>query len=60
MQAILVDFLAILEKFLDVKKTTFSISERWEKFPPLEGKGKSIKEYLEKVLISISGFSFLR
>lgn len=60
MQAIVDDFLTILEKFLDVKKSTFSISERWEKCPPLEGKGKSIKEYLEKVLISISGLSFLR
>lgn len=60
MLAILDDFLTILEKFLDVKKTTFSISERWDKGPPLEGKGKSIKEYLEKVLISVSGLSFLR
>ena len=39
----------ILEEYLGVRKTDFSIAERWTHCPPDEAEGKGIEEYIEKV-----------
>jgi hypothetical protein len=52
----------MLEDLLGVHRTEFSIAERWASRPPVEGKGKSIQEFLDKVVLSgaqyIITFSF--
>ena len=48
-QAMVDDFISILERFLGTKRVEFSIAERWAKCPPPEAQGKSLKEYLPKV-----------
>lgn len=48
-QAMVEDFITILERFLGTKRTEISIAERWEQFPPREAQGKSLEEYLAKV-----------
>ncbi|KAI1841736.1 hypothetical protein JX266_012104 [Neoarthrinium moseri] len=41
-------FVSILEDFLGVKKTSFSIAERWAGNPPKEAEGKSLAEFASK------------
>ena len=48
-QAILDEFVSVLENQLKVKRTIFSFTETWSKNPPAVAKGKSLQEYLEKV-----------
>ena len=47
-------FISILEAFLGTKRVEFSIAGRWAKCPPPRAQGKSLKEYLPKVRISVS------
>lgn len=50
-QQSLVDrFVSDLEAYLDVKATKMSIADRWRQCPPEEADGKTIQEYLDKVL----------
>ncbi|KAK4443299.1 amidase 1 [Podospora aff. communis PSN243] len=44
-QRIIDSFVQILEAFLGVKKTPFSLAERWAEKPPAEANGKSLDEY---------------
>ena len=44
------DFIGILEEFLGTKKVEISLAERWEQCTPPSAGGKSLKEYLAKVL----------
>ena len=48
-QAMVDDFVGVLEDFLGTKKIEFSIAERWDKCPPAEAQGKPLKQYLAKV-----------
>lgn len=48
-QAILDEFVSVLENLLQVKRTIFGFTETWSKNPPTVAKGKSLQEYLEKV-----------
>lgn len=48
-QRLVDDFVTDLETILDVKKTEFSIAERWKKCPPPEAEGREIQEYINKV-----------
>lgn len=48
-QAMVDEFVEILENFLGTKRVEISIAERWEKCPPLEANGKPLKQYLSKV-----------
>ena len=48
-QALIDKFVGILEVHLGVKKTVFSIAERWDEDPPEEAKGQSLAEYTVKV-----------
>ena len=43
-------FLGDLESYLGVKATETSIADRWNKCPPPEANGKTIQEFLNKVL----------
>jgi hypothetical protein len=45
------EFISILEDFLGVKRTQFSIAGKWAQCPPKEAKGKPLLEYLEKVML---------
>ncbi|KAF9252091.1 hypothetical protein DTO006G1_2838 [Penicillium roqueforti] len=47
-QAMVDEFVEILENFLGTKRVEISIAERWEKCPPLEANGKPLKQYLSK------------
>ncbi|KAK4446469.1 amidase signature enzyme [Podospora aff. communis PSN243] len=47
-QAIVEEFTVQLEKYLGVSRETINIAEIWDKNPPPEGKGKTIKEFLDK------------
>ncbi|KAI1084627.1 putative amidase [Whalleya microplaca] len=47
-QAMVDEFVSILEKFLGTKRTEFSIAGRWAQCPPDKAEGKSLKEYLAK------------
>lgn len=51
--------MGILEVHLDVKKTVFSIAERWDKDPPEEVQGQSLAEYTVKVK-HLLPYEFLR
>ncbi|KAH6658971.1 amidase signature domain-containing protein [Truncatella angustata] len=42
------NFVNILEDFLGVKKTSFSIADRWAANPPEEAEGKSLAEFASK------------
>lgn len=48
-QGLIDKFVAILEKFLGVKRTNFTLADRWAADPPAEAKGKSLAEYAYKV-----------
>lgn len=39
----------MLETFLGVKRTVFSMVEKWAQDPPEEAEGKPLLKYLEKV-----------
>ncbi|KAK3984184.1 amidase signature domain-containing protein [Cladorrhinum sp. PSN332] len=47
-QAILEEFVKQLESYLGVQREVINIAELWDKYPPPEGKGKTIKEFLNK------------
>lgn len=49
-QALLEQYVSILEEFLGVKRTTFSFVERWAEKPPAPAMGKSLEEYLGEVI----------
>ena len=49
-QAMVEEFISILEKFLGVKRIDFSLIDRWAKCPPVAAQGKPLREYLAKVL----------
>ncbi|KAI0199400.1 putative amidase [Astrocystis sublimbata] len=46
-QAMSEEFIAIVEKFLGIKKTPISITDTWASNPPEEANGKTLQEYLE-------------
>ena len=48
-QAMVDKFVGVLENFLGVKATRFSLAERWRRYPPSEAGGRSITEYLAQV-----------
>jgi hypothetical protein len=48
-QAMVEEFISILERFLGTKRIEFSFIDRWNQCPPEAAKGKSLKEYLAKV-----------
>ncbi|GAB1319268.1 hypothetical protein MFIFM68171_09478 [Madurella fahalii] len=41
-------FIGLLEEFLGVEKTSFSLAEIWKKNPPVEANGKSFEDYTVK------------
>ena len=43
------DLVAVLEKYLGVKKTDFSFEELWQEHPPQAADGKGFVEYLDQV-----------
>ncbi|KAK5652362.1 hypothetical protein OQA88_10554 [Cercophora sp. LCS_1] len=47
-QGLIDNFVVILEEFLGVKKTNFTLAERWAADPPIEAQGKSLAEYAYK------------
>ncbi|KAL4936545.1 amidase signature domain-containing protein [Aspergillus oleicola] len=47
-QAMVEEFIGVLEDFLGTKRVEISLAERWEKCPPPEANGKSLKQYLPK------------
>lgn len=49
-QAILDDYVSVLESHLGVKRTMFSFVQRWAEKPPAPAMGKSLDEYLGEVL----------
>ena len=53
-QAMVEAFIKVLEDFLGVKTTRFSLVERWNQRPPMEAQGRSIKDYLAKVFESLA------
>lgn len=42
-------FVSILERFLNTKRTEFSIVESWSAFPPKTANKKPLNEFLKKV-----------
>lgn len=48
-QAMVDEFISVLEKFLGTKRLEFSLAERWAQCPPVEAGGKPLKEYVAKV-----------
>lgn len=52
-QAIIDEYVALLEDFLGVKKTEMSIADRWMQNPPMEADGKPVQEYLAKVSLNL-------
>ncbi|KAI0856904.1 putative amidase [Xylaria cubensis] len=46
-QAMTEAFIAIVEKFLNVKRTPISITDTWASNPPEAAEGKTLQEYLE-------------
>ncbi|KAH6640321.1 amidase signature domain-containing protein [Chaetomium tenue] len=44
-QRMVESFVGILESFLGVKKTNFSLAEKWAQSPPAEAEGKSLEDY---------------
>lgn len=47
-QALIEEFVGILEDFLGVKRTPFSFTEEWEKNPPKKANGVPLLKYTEK------------
>jgi hypothetical protein len=52
-QAMVDEFISVLEKFLGTKRVEFSIAERWTQCLPVEAEGKPLKQYLAKVLYDV-------
>ena len=48
-QAMIEQFVAVLEESLETKRTTLSIIQEWERSPPKAAEGKTLKCYLDKV-----------
>ncbi|KAJ8133575.1 hypothetical protein O1611_g61 [Lasiodiplodia mahajangana] len=48
-QRIVESFVSILEDFLGVRKTEFSLADRWADSPPPEAQGKTLAKYLNRV-----------
>ncbi len=48
-QQLIDKFVQLLERFLGVKKTSFTLAKRWDENPPIEAEGKSLAEYAHKV-----------
>ena len=42
-------FVEVLEKYLGIVKTDFSLAEEWDRSPPTEADGKSLFEYTAQV-----------
>lgn len=42
-------FISTLENFLGVKKTDFSLADRWTESPPPEAEGRTLAEYMIRV-----------
>ncbi|KAL9100822.1 MAG: hypothetical protein Q9163_003852 [Psora crenata] len=47
-QAMVDDYVNVLESYLGVKRTTFSFVELWSQCPPVEAGGKPLKVFLSK------------
>ena len=45
-QAMVNEYVSVLEKFLGTEKTIFSLAERWPQCPPSEARGKGLDAYL--------------
>lgn len=45
-QQIVESFISTLENFLGVKKTDFSLADRWTESPPPEAEGRTLAEYM--------------
>lgn len=56
-QALIDDFVRLLEAHLGVERTSISLAERWSQCPPPESEGKDLKTYIEKVLGSLTYIS---
>lgn len=50
-QAMVDEFIGILENFLGTKRVEISLAERWQQCPPPEANGKSLTTYLSKVMM---------
>ena len=48
-QAMVDNFVTVLEDFLGVKAIRFSLAERWRQRPPSEAGGRSLTDYLVQV-----------
>ncbi|KAJ2977834.1 hypothetical protein NUW58_g7686 [Xylaria curta] len=48
-QEIMGSFTSILENFLGVRRTEFSLADRWTESPPPEAEGKALQEYMNRV-----------
>ena len=51
-QAMVEEFISVLETFLGIKRTEVSIVEAWNEAPPKEAEGRSIKDYLARVSLN--------
>lgn len=47
-QAMVDDFVGILENFLGTQRVEISLAQRWDQCPPPEANGKPLKQYLAK------------
>ncbi|KAK3936924.1 putative amidase [Diplogelasinospora grovesii] len=47
-QAMVDNFVENLEGILGVKRTVFSIAEKWDQCPPEKAQGKSLREFIDK------------
>jgi hypothetical protein len=52
-QAMVHEFVLVLEKFLGVKHETMSIAKLWEASPPENARKKSLREYIDKTAFSL-------
>ena len=43
------EFIKVLERYLGIERTVFSIRERWSSEPPKEALGQPLEEYLQDV-----------
>ncbi len=48
-QAMVDEFVGVLERFLGVHRVPISLAGAWDRNPPAEAAGKSLQEYLAKV-----------
>lgn len=58
-QKMVESFVEILESFLGVKKTSFSLAETWAQSPPAEAEGKSLEDYAYTVRPPVLQFTLL-